>query len=155
MFTYQRQVSNLRIRADGIQFLRIVRNTAAKTAYAANGCTDCGANDRNTTVDYDDPCSHDFLRTIVHGVVPVVGSCDTSGVVIDDITSKAVRSVPELNSFDYLVIICPAHTVTSSTSSCLYAIHITERRNNMIVSNSRLTRVSVTALQSMFTTVSV
>ena len=106
-------------------------------------------------MDYDDdPCSRDFLRTVVHGVVPVVGSCDTSAVVIDNITSKTVRSVPELNSFDYLVIVCPAHTVTGNTISCLYTIHITERRNNMIVTNSRLTRVSVAALQSTFTTVS-
>ena len=108
-------------------------------------------------MDYDDdPCSHDFLRTVVHGVVPVVGSCDTSAVVIDDITTKAVRSVPELNSFDYLVIVCLAHrTVTNSNLSCSYAIHITERRSNMIVTNSRLTKASVAALQSTFTTVSV
>ena len=108
-------------------------------------------------MDYDDdPCSRDFLRTVVHGVVSVVGSCDTSAVVIDEITSKLVRSVPELNSYDYLVIVCPAHrTVTSSILSCLYAIHIIERRNNMIVTDSRLTRVSVAALQSTFTIVSV
>ena len=109
-------------------------------------------------MDYDDdPCSRDFLRTVVHGVVPVVGSCNTSAVVTDDITNKIVRSLPELNSYDYLVIVCPSYrtTVTSSTLNCFYAIHIIERRNDMIVTNSRLTRVSVATLQSTFTTVSV
>ena len=134
----------------------LVYNSHVATAHAITECTDCKAND-NVTVDYyDDPCSRDFLRTVVHGVVPFVGSCDNSTVVVDDITSKIVRSVPEVNSIDYLVIVCPASSVhvISSSLHCLYAIHIIERRDNMIVTSSRLTRASVTALQSKFTTVS-
>lgn len=103
---------------------------------------------------YSDPCSRDILRTVVHGVVSLFKSCDNS-TVIDEITDKIVRLVPELNSQDYLVIVCPATGTSNSQLECLYSIHITERRNDMMVTNSRLTRLSVAALQSTFTTVSV
>ena len=104
-------------------------------------------------MDSYDPCSRDILRTTVHGVASVSGSCDASGVIIDEITDKIVRSVPELNSHDYLVIVCPTTAATSNT--CLYSICITESKNNVMVTNDRLTRLSLAALQSTFTTVSV
>ena len=102
-------------------------------------------------MDYrDDPCSSDFLRTVAHGVLPVFGACEASAPVADEVTNTIVRLVPKLNLYDYLVIVCP----TGTALNCLYAIYIVERRGNMIVSNSKLTRASVAALQSIFTTVS-
>ena len=83
-------------------------------------------------------------------MLPVVETCEASAPVTDQITNTIVRLVPKLNLHEYLVIICPA----GIGLSCLYAIHIVERRDNMIVSNSELTRASVAALQSIFTTVS-
>ena len=101
--------------------------------------------------DHDDPCSRDLLRTVLHGVVTVRGSCDTSTVIADDITSKLVGSVSEVNLHEYLVIVCPT---TTTPFECSYSIHIAERKNDMIITNSRLTRMSIAALQSVFKTVS-
>lgn len=129
--------------------------TNAVYYFARNTVTTAHMN--NKTVDYyDDPCSRDILRTTVHGVISALKSCDNSTDFADEITDKIVRSVPELNSHDYFVIICPTtpSRPSSDTLKCLYSVHITERRNNLIVTNSYLTRASVAALQSSFTTVS-
>lgn len=114
---------------------------------------DCGTSDNKTVDYYHDPCSRDILRAILHGAVSVFESCDTSAVITDQLTNEIVKFVPELNSQNYLVIICPA-TATSNTLECSYSIYITEIMNNVIMTNNRLTRVSVAALQSTFTTVS-
>ena len=122
------------------------------SVHATIGCINCETNADNRTVNYD-PCSRDILRTTVHGVALVSGSCDASAVSIDEITTKIVRSVPELNSHNYLVIVCPTTAATSDT--CWYSIHVAESKNDEMVTNDRLTRLSLAALQSTFTTVSV
>lgn len=100
-----------------------------------------------------EPCSRDVLKITVHGVITVNRTCTVYAV--DDITNKIVGSVPELRSHVYSVIVCPA-AVTSNRTECLYHIYITETRHNVVISNSKLTRTSVTILrlQSKFTTVS-
>jgi len=101
-----------------------------------------------------EPCSRDVLRITVHGVITVNRICNDNAVrAIDDITNEIVESVPELKSYIYSVIVCPV-TVASNSTECLYHIYITETRHNVVISNSRLTRTSVTTLQSKFTTVS-
>lgn len=96
-------------------------------------------------------CSRDLLKTIVHGAVTFNESCSTS--IEDKISKKIIKSLPKQNCS---VIICPAILLGSThTLQCLYSFHIIERGNNqMTVFNSRLTRISVAALQSEFSTVS-
>ena len=104
-----------------------------------------------------EPCSRSVLRITMHGVVTINGACSNVNTLptIDDITNKIVGSVPELSSHVYSVIVCSTTAAIRSTApQCLYSIHITETRNDVTVSNSRLTRASMTALQSEFTTVS-
>jgi len=84
--------------------------------------------------------------------------CDNNTVIADDITEKIIRSVPELTSHTYLVVICPSTLQTShDTLECLYSVHITELTilDDVIISNSKLTRRSVAALQSEFAAVSI
>ena len=104
-----------------------------------------------------EPCSRDVLMVTTHGVISVNRSCSDNTVTvstIDDITNRIVGSLPELSSYAYSVIVCPATMATSITVACSYSVYIAETRNSAAISNSFLTRVSMTALQSEFTTVS-
>lgn len=101
-----------------------------------------------------EPCSRDVLRITVHGIISVNRACNRSNtIIIDDITNKLIGSVLELSSHTYSVIVCSA-TRTSVTAECVYSIYIAETRNDTTISSSRLTRASMTALQSELTTVS-
>ena len=103
-----------------------------------------------------EPCSRDVLRVTTHGVISVNRSCSDNTVsTIDEITNRIVGSLPELGSYAYSVIVCPATMATSITVACSYSVYIAETtRNSAAISNSLLTRVSMTALQSEFTPVS-
>ena len=102
-----------------------------------------------------EPCSRDVLRVTTHGVISVNRSCSDNTVsTIDDIANRIVGSLPELSSYTYSVIVCPTTMATSITVGCSYSVYIAETRNSAAISNSLLTRVSMTALQSEFTPVS-
>ena len=105
-----------------------------------------------------EPCSPSVLRITVHGVVTTNGTCNydvNTLSTIDEITNKIVRSVPELSSHIYSVIVCPTTAAIRNTAAeCLYSIYIIETRDDVTVSSSRLTRASMAALQSESTTVS-
>ena len=102
-----------------------------------------------------EPCSRDVLRVTTHGVIAVNRSCSDNTVsTIDDITNRVVESLPELNSHVYSVIVCPATMITSTIGVCSYSIYIAETRNGATISNSLLTRASMTTLQSESTPVS-
>ena len=94
-----------------------------------------------------DLCSGNVLKITVYGLITINGRCNSSMMsskISDELTYKIVQSIPQLSSHVYSIIVCP----NTTTVECLYCIYITETRFDVTASNSRLTRASMTALQS-------